>query len=223
MALGRSRPPPRGSLLLSSRPPFPPHCFRGANANELGLKSNCFCLKKNNVSESVLSLSKGPESRNRVQRPGAEVGEERELDCDLALGSSSCLLRPGQSCSHLRSRAPFLRSPRRQAWPRSQAGARGLGAAWGRDGGEARSGGDEDPRDRCPRRCGKPGDCRAVREREGGERRRCHLSPLSLLPDVRLGVARSDQPDRSLIQLLDQGPVRRDQTTESGRGCRRSL
>lgn len=44
---------------------------------------------------------------------------------------------------------------------------------------------------------------RRERERKRGERRRCHLSPLSLLPDVRLDVARSDQPERSLIQLLD--------------------
>lgn len=41
--------------------PLPPYCFRGANANEPVLKSNCFCLK--NMSESVLSLSKGLGSR----------------------------------------------------------------------------------------------------------------------------------------------------------------
>lgn len=42
--------------------PLPPYCFRGANANEPGLQANCFCFK-NNVSESVWSLSKGPGSQ----------------------------------------------------------------------------------------------------------------------------------------------------------------
>lgn len=126
------------------------------------------------------------------------------------LGSSGCLPRPGPSRGHLRFRAPFLRPPRRQARPRSQSGARGLGAACGWGGGEAGSGGGEDPRDRGP--SGQPGASRAAGGR--GEKRRCHLSPPSLYRPC------SQTSRRVLLAVTSRGigPVRWNQTVEGGRG-----
>lgn len=79
------------------------------------------------------------------------------MGCDLGVRRSLQLSPeawPTVSSSGIRR--PFLRPPRRQAWRRSQAAARGAGAACGLGG--------EDPRARCP---GRRGQAEASRPAEG--------------------------------------------------------